>query len=611
MKKILFVPLFTMLAVSCGTTLPSFESSLNSVVSSQGESSLISDTNPTSSSVSHSSYTTSMNSSALSISSSTSFSSSISSSGGLSSEETSYGNQLLALAKEKLLSKNYFPLEFNSSALRSNPINQTDQISFSSPDLDIDSFYDPENVLYPEDFQYESNNSVQYSLFVINFFKNNAEMFKNYLENLILLVDAFGVYQKLEEQNIYFKLVSDDIETLESLHFYVLNFDEKSFAYYRLYSDLGRSALELSISRSVISPSSETLTTTTTFQNIDDSIIRVMVMSEFIYSGLESFGKFVNPEMYELKIIDDSNYEINVLGMNSTLKSNYQNEIISIERDSLEVTKTVVSPTHIFSTSISNRTDLIGRFNIEYLPDRNDAKNFFRMNFNQSGVHSIYTSLKLFETLNYVAYREPSPGDFFQNLIATSITTDETNIDLTTTDNNLYLNKGRQPNTYSMQFGSVYFSSIEDMFEVLRPVKTTYDLENIYLNRAALVEDIQETLIFDVNFFSMDVNQWLSYLDTNYFNINNPALQIFEPSANNDFIRPFITGSATILKTTFEGMSLDEIKSLITAVDDQDGPIEVTEHNISILYENDEPKSILYSISDRANNLSQFVITIL
>jgi hypothetical protein len=58
-------------------------------------------------------------------------------------------------------------------------------------------------------------------------------------------------------------------------------------------------------------------------------------------------------------------------------------------------------------------------------------------------------------------------------------------------------------------------------------------------------------------------------------------------------------------------MSLDEIKSLITAVDDQDGPTEVTEDDMVILYENNEPQSILYSISDRANNLSQFVITIL
>lgn len=611
MKKILFAPLFTMLAVSCGNTMPSFEYSLTSVVSSQGESSLISENNPSSGSVRTSSYTTSINSSSLSSSSSTSFSSSLSSSGGLSTEDTSNGNQMLALAKEKLLNKNYFPFDFNSRALRSNPINQTDQMSFSSLNFENDSIEDPENVLYPEDFQYDSNNSVSYSLFVINYFKNNAEVFKNYLDNMILLVDAFGVYQKIEEQNIYFKLVSDDIETLESLHFYVINFDEKSFAYYRLYSDQGRSVLELSISKSVISASSETLTSTTTFQNIDDSIIRVMVMSEFIYNGLESFGKFVNPQMYELKIIDESNYEINVLGMNSTLKSNEQNEIISIERDSLEVTKMVVSPTHIFSTSISNRLDLIGRFNIDYLPDQDDTKNFFRMNFNQSGIQSIYTSLKLFETLNYVTYREPSPGDFFQNLIATSITTDELIIDLTTTDNNLYLNKGRQPNTYSMQFGSIYFSSIEDMFEVLRPVKTTYDLENIYLNRAVLIEDIQNTLIFDVNFFSMNVNQWLNYLDTNYFNINNPALQIFEPSANNDFIRPFITGPATILKTTFEEMSLEEIKSLITAIDDQDGPIKVTEDNISILYENDEPRSILFSVSDRANNLSQFVITIL
>jgi hypothetical protein len=548
--------------------------------------------------------------------SSTSFSSSISSSSGLSSEEPSYGNQLLALAKEKLLNKNYFPFDFSTTALSSNPVNLINNRPSTSLDLENDFSNDEDEhedmVLYPDEFYYESNNSFSSSLSMINFFKNNAEMFKNYLDDMILLVDTFGVYQKLEEQNIYFKLVSDDIETLESLHFYVINFDEKSFAYYRLYTDQGRSALELSISRSIISPSSETLTTTTTFQNIDDSIIRVMVMSEFIYNGLESFGKFVNPEMYELKIIDESNYEINVLGMNSTLNSNDQNEIISIERDSLEVTKTVVSPTHIFSTSISNRIDLIGRFNIEYLPDRNDAKNFVRMNFNQSGVHSIYTSLKLFETLNYVAYREPSPGDFFQNLMATSITTDEATIDLMTSDvHRLYLNNGRLPNTYVLQFGSIVFPSIEEMFDIIRPVKKTYDLEHIYLNRGVLIEDIQNTSIMDVNFFSMNINQWLHYLDTNYFILNNPALQTFEPNASNDFIRPFITGPATILKATFEEMSLDEIKSLITAVDDQDGPTEVTEDDMVILYENNEPQSILYSISDRANNLSQFVITIL
>jgi hypothetical protein len=558
--------------------------------------------------------------------SSTSFSSSISSTSGLSSEEPSYGNQLLALAKEKLLNKNYFPFDFSTTALSSNPVNLINNRPSTSLDLENDFSNDEDEededeedederedmVLYPDEFYYESNNSFSSSLSMINFFKNNAEMFKNYLDDMILLVDTFGVYQKLEEQNIYFKLVSDDIETLESLHFYVINFDEKSFAYYRLYTDQGRSALELSISRSIISPSSETLTTTTTFQNIDDSIIRVMVMSEFIYNGLESFGKFVNPSMYELKIIDENNYEINVLGMNSTLVSNDQNEIISIERDSLEVTKTVVSPTHIFSTSISNRIDLIGRFNFEYLPDRNDAKNFVSMNFNQSGVHSIYTSLKLFETLNYVAYREPSPGDFFQNLMATSITTDEATIDLMTSDvHRLYLNNGRLPNTYDLQFGSIVFPSIEEMFDIIRPVKKTYDLEQIYLNRGVLIEDIQNTSIMDVNFFSMNINQWLHYLDTNYFILNNPALQTFEPNASNDFIRPFITGPATILKTTFEEMSLDEIKSLITAVDDQDGPTEVTEDDMVILYENNEPQSILYSISDRANNLSQFVITIL
>jgi hypothetical protein len=242
-------------------------------------------------------------------------------------------------------------------------------------------------------------------------------------------------------------------------------------------------------------------------------MIRVMVMSEFIYNGLESFGKFVNPSMYELKIIDENNYEINVLGMNSTLVSNDQNEIISIERDSLEVTKTVVSPTHIFSTSISNRIDLIGRFNIEYLPDRNDAKNFVRMNFNENGVHSIYTSLKLFETLNYVTYQEPSPDDFFQNLMATSITTDEATIDLMTSDvHRLYLNNGHLPNTYDLQFGSIVFPSIEEMFDIIRPVKKTYDLEHIYLNRGVLIEDIQNTSIMDVNFFSMNINQWLHYV---------------------------------------------------------------------------------------------------
>jgi hypothetical protein len=196
--------------------------------------------------------------------------------------------------------------------------------------------------------------------------------------------------------------------------------------------------------------------------------------------------------------------------------------------------------------------------------------------------------------------------------MATSITTDEATIDLMTSDvHRLYLNNGHLPNTYDLQFGSIVFPSIEEMFDIIRPVKKTYDLEHIYLNRGVLIEDIQNTSIMDVNFFSMNVNQWLYYLDTNYFILNNPALQTFEPNASNDFIRPFITGPATILKTTFEEMSLDEIKSLITAVDDQDGPTEVTEDDMVILYENNEPQSILYSISDRANNLSQFVITIL
>ena len=595
-------------SISSSSSISSMSNSSTITSSSSSSSSPTSLSSSSSTTISSPSFSTSINSS--SFSSSIIPSSSPTTSSSTTTTETSNESQTLALAKEKLLNKDYFPFEFNTTAIKSKPNKRNFNIS-SSFNLQSDINDDLENVLYPENFHYPSNNSVSYSLAAIGFFKNNAEMFKNYLDNMILLVEAFGVYQQLEEQNVYFKLVSDDFETLESLHFYVIDFEESSFAYYRLYNYQGRSALEISISTSVISPSSETLTSTTTFQNIDDSIIRVMVMSEFIYEGLESFGKFVNSEMYEFKVIDESKYEINVLGMNSTMVSNDQNEIISIERTSLEVTKTVVSPTHIFSTLISNRSDLIGRFTIEYLPDPNDRKNFFSINFNQSGVHSIYTSLKLFENLNYVTYEAPSSDDFFQNLIATSITTDETTIDLTTTEFDLHLNKGRLPNTYTMQFGSIFFSSIEDMFEALRPVKTTYDLENIYLNRAVLIEDIQNTLIYDVNFFSMNVNQWLNYLDTNYFNFNNPALQLFEPNADNDFIRPFITGPATILKTTFEEMSPDELKSLITVIDDQDGPIEVTEDNISILYENDKPQSILFSVSDKANNMSQFVITIL
>lgn len=59
MKKILIAPLFTMLVVSCGMTLPSSGTSLSSTISSQNESSLISQTTSSSSIVNSSNTTTS------------------------------------------------------------------------------------------------------------------------------------------------------------------------------------------------------------------------------------------------------------------------------------------------------------------------------------------------------------------------------------------------------------------------------------------------------------------------------------------------------------------------------------------------------------------------
>lgn len=513
---------------------------------------------------------------------------------------------LLESAKEKLLNKEYFPFNFSPSNVNSSSSIQAFKMSLFN---ESDSNDDIENVLYADDFYYSDISALQYNLSVIDIFKNNAEIFKTYLNSLIELVETFGLYQKLDDSNVYFKLVKDNLNTLEGLHFYVLNFDDQTFTYYRLYNDQGKEVLELSITRTVTTTSSETLNRTTTFQNIDNTTIRVMLMNEFIHRGLESFGKFINPMMYELNIVDENDYELTQLTMSSSLRSNEQGEIISIERDDISITKSIVSDDILYSTRISNRADLLGRFTVEYFPNLNDPANYFYMNFNENGFQSLFTTIKLFDTLNYVTYQETTFNDN-PVLIATSLTTDETTITFNGPEFP-FINSSSQENKYDIQFGSLYFSSIEEMFLVLKTAKTSYDLESIYQNRNILIQDIQNTKVFDVNYFSMNVSQWLNYLDTNYFVLNNPALQLFDPNAENDFIRPFITGPVSISKAEFIELSSEDYKTLITVIDDTDGEIEVLSDSISIIYENDDLKSILYTVSDQAGNISQFVITII
>lgn len=80
MNKTILAPLFTMLVVSCGTTLPSFESSTSSLLSSQHESSLISQITSSSSIISSSSSTSTSTTSSIQSTSSSSSSTSTSSS---------------------------------------------------------------------------------------------------------------------------------------------------------------------------------------------------------------------------------------------------------------------------------------------------------------------------------------------------------------------------------------------------------------------------------------------------------------------------------------------------------------------------------------------------
>ena len=90
MKKTLITPLLTLLVVSCGTPLPSFESSVSSLLSSQDESSIISQITSSSSIVSSSSSTSSSTTSSIqSTSSSSTASSNQSTSSSSSSTSTS------------------------------------------------------------------------------------------------------------------------------------------------------------------------------------------------------------------------------------------------------------------------------------------------------------------------------------------------------------------------------------------------------------------------------------------------------------------------------------------------------------------------------------------
>lgn len=524
----------------------------------------------------------------------------------------------LAQAIEKLLNKSYLPSEYQSyigvqsqySASTFKKVSHT----YAENETPID------NAIYEDEFAYNVFSSTGYNMQFLMMFQEKTDAFKQTLNVLITQIKSFGIYQKDEESGVYFKLIKGNSDSLDSLHFYVIDFNLQTFTYMHSYVYEGQEVFEVSITEPNASNQFESLLKTTTFQNIDDKIIRILLMFEVMHVGLESFGKFVIPQMYELHVNDEDNFELLTLSINSTLYTDQDNNVISIERDNVMVTRTSVSNNISITTQLTNRSDLLGRYTIEYYPDKNDASNFFYMNFDASDFVNMYASLKLFKNFNYVTY-ESTYINGYETKIATSLVTDEGSINFES-EEKPYLNYGKMfvkvdgtyqyLDRYQMQFGNIYFESVEAMFDAIRPLELTYDIESLFNNREQLNENIRQTTMLNVNYFSMDYRQWLQYLDFNYFILTNPAQEAYDiKTSDQDLIKPFIIGPYSMTMAEFNDLDEASYASLVHAKDDIDGEISLDRNNVSILYMDDQPTALLYTVKDTAGNTAQFVINII